>query len=173
MKAYKLRCLNNATRVFEISLKELSEYATSMEAGVHVCFEDFKFKAKEFSKMILVDGIFIIVLIAQNDKHITKVASDLRSPLSEHSWIVSDALHHMLLIENQLPLFFVTELLMKFDGKCHKSRHSRIHDLDSFLTELCSYFKKVGIISTIEKKAKCKSAWHLVVHSNPIRVTGD
>lgn len=66
METIKLKCLTNLTKELGISLKRLSEYATSREGLVRSCYTDFKFDAKEFSKMILLDGIFIILLISKN-----------------------------------------------------------------------------------------------------------
>ncbi|KAK1390833.1 hypothetical protein POM88_019011 [Heracleum sosnowskyi] len=98
MEASKLRCLKYFLIHFEISLIELSECATSMESDVRSCYEHFNFNAEEFSKMILLDGIFLIQHLVYN------------AVPSESSWKESDIMHDMLLLENQLPLFFVAQL---------------------------------------------------------------
>lgn len=105
MEGYKVRCLYKLLSEFKnINLKKLSGFATSQESLIGACYQDFT--AKEFSKMILLDGIFLITLFVQNDRT-KKVAKEASKTLSHYSWIASDVKHDMLLVENQLPFSFM------------------------------------------------------------------
>ncbi|WOH08595.1 hypothetical protein DCAR_0728039 [Daucus carota subsp. sativus] len=183
MEGYKLRCLKYFLEYFEITMRDLSKYATSMESSVRACYEHFSFKAEEFSKMILLDGIFLIQLFVY------------KAGESESPWKERDIMHDMLLLENQLPLFFVAGLLRISDPDHHKkesyedpSAHVQdtfedssdqfqetstdnyketFEQLDGYFQEtflICAfeYFKDVGITRRLTFSPDCKGAWHLV-----------
>ncbi|KAL8121926.1 UPF0481 protein At3g47200-like [Apium graveolens] len=143
METHKLRCLNNLKIMRGVNLTELCEYATREENSIRAYYQDFKFNAAEFSKMILLDSIFIILMIGKDKKRFSGIADPLL--LSLKSWGTSDIMHDMLLLENQLPLVFVEGLLAILDDLQKVSSHS-----DSFSKDLRKYFGKVGITNRLE-----------------------
>lgn len=168
METVKLKCLTNLTMELGISLKTLSEYATTEEGDVRSYYQDFKFDAKEFSKMILLDGIFIILLISKN-QCFSKVNALI---LKDKTWMLSDVMHDMLLLENQLPLYFVRGLLnmLVIPDPEHTTWTSDSLDSfyedafyeDAFYEDLRNHFQDVGITKGLEVNLESKYAWHLV-----------
>ena len=151
MEGCKLRCLKQLLDEFksETDLKKLSDFANDQETMVRACYQDFK--AKEFSKMILLDGIFIITLFLQDNPRLRKVAKHVSTTLSDNSWMASDVKHDMLLVENQLPFFFIESLLEQLDYRPPFP-----------LENIFNYFKDVGITGRLEDKIPENPPLHLV-----------
>lgn len=156
METYKLKCLNNLINLYGISLKKLCECATAEGGDVRSHYPDFKFDPKDFSKMILLDGIFIILLISKNQ--FSKVNALI---LKQNTWMLSDIMHDMLLLENQLPFYFVKKLL---DILVNPDQEHTTSDpfYEAFYEDLRNYFRNVGITKNLKVNLECKYAWHLV-----------
>ncbi|KAF1002976.1 UPF0481 protein At3g47200-like [Apium graveolens] len=154
METYKLRCLKSLKIKCGIKLKELSQYASSCEYNIRSYYQDFNFTSLDFSKMILLDGIFIILLIGKDKERFSGIADPFLS--GNKSWRTSDIMHDMLLLENQLPLFFVKGLLKILD-----ELQKVPSDSDFFSKDLHKYFLEVGITNRLET-IDFRSALHLV-----------
>ncbi|KAF1002759.1 UPF0481 protein At3g47200-like [Apium graveolens] len=151
MEAYKLRYLQSFIGKFGITIDKLIKYAEKMEASVRGCYEDTShFKSKEFFKMIVLDGIFVVQLFIKN-------LIQLREPgdlLFENQWMASDLMHDMLLLENQLPLNFIMGLFEFVDG-------SRVQQ-KSFCELSLDYFKGVGNTKRLKMLDAYERSRHLV-----------
>ncbi|KAF1002971.1 UPF0481 protein At3g47200-like [Apium graveolens] len=182
MEVYKLKCLKHCLNKYGISLNELGEHVTEVEGHVRACYEDFKFNSEEFSKMILVDAIFIIQLIVKDDAHM----SDQAEILGGNSWKASDIMHDMLLLENQLPLFFIAGLLRILDPVHKKDYsedlpeyfHDTLEDLPEYSPDILEdspdYFQEsVGNLADIfqessEHSAHCEESSKESAEATPV-----
>lgn len=152
MDAYKLRCLKNFRSRFSINIGSLVKFATDMESSVRGCYEDtINFNSKEFSEIILLDGIFVVELFLKNYFNRMRDQNDI---LFENRWMASDLLHDMLLLENQLPLNFTSGLFNFVDSA---SVHQK-----SFIEITREYFKDMGNTKRLQLKDNCDRARHLV-----------
>ncbi|KAK1390670.1 hypothetical protein POM88_018848 [Heracleum sosnowskyi] len=151
MEAYKLRYLQSFISKLGIGIDKLIKYAAKMEASVRGCYEDTsEFQSKEFCKMILLDGIFVVQLFVKN-------LIQMRDPgdmLFENKWMASDLMHDMLLLENQLPLNFILGLYEFVDSA--RVHHKSFHEL-SF-----DYFKLVGNTKRLKLVDGYERSRHLV-----------
>lgn len=152
MEAYKLRCLHNFLIRFGVCLNNLVKFAAQEESSVRGCYEDtIKFGPKQFSEIILLDGIFIVELFLKNHFLQLRERSDI---IFENRWMSSDLLHDMLLLENQLPIS-ITKGLLNFVDR-------------SFLNEVTFYdlaqefFKDVGNTEKLPLTEHCDQARHFV-----------
>ncbi|XP_074343548.1 UPF0481 protein At3g47200-like [Apium graveolens] len=151
MEAYKLRYLHDFLIKFGVGIDKLVSIASNMEVLVRACYEDTtKIKSKEFCRMILLDGVFIVQLFIKN-------LIDMREPgdmLFENRWMASDLMHDMLLLENQLPIFFILVIFDLVDP-------SRVHQ-KSFHQIAFEYFITVGNLRRLELTPHCQQSRHLV-----------
>ncbi|KAI3470056.1 hypothetical protein Pfo_026719 [Paulownia fortunei] len=152
MEAYKLRCLQNFLIRFGVGLNNLVTFAAHEESFVRGCYEDtINLNPKQFSEMILLDGIFIVELFLKNHFLQLRERSD---SIFENHWMSNDLLHDMLLLENQLPIS-VTKGLMNFVD------HSFLNEL-TFYDLAHKFFKDVGNTEKLPLTEHCYHARHFV-----------
>ncbi|KAK1390671.1 hypothetical protein POM88_018849 [Heracleum sosnowskyi] len=152
MGVYKVQYLQSFIIRHGISIDKLISYTAQMEIFVRSCYEDTSmFNFIEFTKMILLDGIFVVQLFVRN------LIIQMREPgdmLFENQRMASDVLHDMLLLENQLPLNFILGLFEFVDSS--RVHHKSFHELS------CNYFEGVGNIKRLRLVDGYECSRHLV-----------
>ncbi|XP_062173379.1 UPF0481 protein At3g47200-like [Alnus glutinosa] len=138
MEMQKVRYLRDFCKRTGKSQKDLASVVVEKEEKIRHCYaETSKLESKEFLKMVLWDGIFIIELFLRNSEEKDREKDYiLRKP-----WLREGIQHDLLLLENQLP-YFVLEDLYKF--ACHGSsscNNNRKQD-PAFLNLCRKYFSK-------------------------------
>lgn len=152
MEAYKLRYLHSFIKNFGIGIDKLIACASKMEDSVRGCYEaTSKYNSKEFCRMIVLDGIFVVQLFVKNNIVRMRELGDM---LFENQWMASDLMHDMLLLENQLPLNFILGLFEFVDS--FLVHQKSFHDLS------LDYFQVVGNTKRLNLTDGCKRSRHLV-----------
>ncbi|KAK4285198.1 hypothetical protein QN277_001928 [Acacia crassicarpa] len=112
MERYKVIMLKRFIQRFmtTLSLDNLISFVMSLETKVRASYsEDAFLTKKEFQKQMLLDGAFIIELFLSvyhlSDDNTQNMDAILRQPK-----LLSDVTKDLLLLENQLPLFFLEGL---------------------------------------------------------------
>uniref|UniRef100_A0A6N2MAD6 Uncharacterized protein n=1 Tax=Salix viminalis TaxID=40686 RepID=A0A6N2MAD6_SALVM len=104
-------------KIFKASLEELVEVVEEMETRLRNCYaETIDLSSDEFVKMMLLDGVFIIVIFLKNgyEDPINTVDRIFNKP-----WMLGDIALDMCLIENQLPFFILEDLLKASEIASH------------------------------------------------------
>lgn len=152
MESYKLRCLQNFLIRFGVGLNNLVRFAVHEERFVRGCYEDtINLNPKQFSEMIMLDGVFTVELFLKNRFLQLRERSDI---IFENRWMANDLLHDMLLLENQLPISVTKGLLSFVD-------HSFLNDL-TFYDLAHEFFKDVGNTERLPLTEYCYQARHFV-----------
>lgn len=152
MESYKLRCLQNFLIRFGVGLNNLVRFAVHEERFVRGCYEDtINLNPKQFSEMIMLDGVFTVELFLKNRFLQLRERSDI---IFENRWMENDLLHDILLLENQLPISVTKGLLSFVD-------HSFLNDL-TFYDLAHEFFKDVGNTERLPLTEYCYQARHFV-----------
>ncbi|XP_027166007.1 UPF0481 protein At3g47200-like [Coffea eugenioides] len=151
MEEYKLKYLNNFLHTFKIPLELLAEYAHSQWKNVCGCYEDTYIRnLSKLLEVILFDGIFIIELFLKNYFPEMREMGDM---IFENRWMSSDVMHDLLLLENQLPMRFITTMYNGFvSRKLSKFLDNDSDEPPSFDKLAFEYLKDVGNTRKLESK---------------------
>ncbi|KAG2726619.1 hypothetical protein I3760_01G122200 [Carya illinoinensis] len=111
MKKHKLRYLKQMLeRRQEHSLEDYIEALRKLEVRARKCYADAECISQnkdEFVEMMLLDGCFIIELLR---KLAMPVRGDEPDPIFQQGWMFAGIIRDLMLFENQLPYFVLTEL---------------------------------------------------------------
>ncbi|PSS34457.1 UPF0481 protein [Actinidia chinensis var. chinensis] len=109
MERYKLEYCKKFLDITLVSLKEVIKRAIECEAAVRSQYQDtVEFSRKEFVEMIALDGLFIIMLFL---KEMFRRTFDSNDVIFVDNWMLRELFHDTMLLENQLPSFFLDYLL--------------------------------------------------------------
>ncbi|KAF5464927.1 hypothetical protein F2P56_014964 [Juglans regia] len=117
MEEHKLRYLKQMLeRRKEHSLEDYMEALRKLEDRARKCYADAECisqKKDEFVGMMLLDGCFIIELFRKLED---KTLRDEHDPIFQMSWMLPEIARDLLLFENQLPYFVLTELFNRSES---------------------------------------------------------
>ncbi|CAI9101276.1 OLC1v1038562C1 [Oldenlandia corymbosa var. corymbosa] len=146
MEEYKLKYLHHFIHTFRVSLQELAKFVQTQEKLVCDCYEDIHISnhskgSKKPYEVILLDGIFVVELFLKNHFPIMREDRDI---IFDNPLVASDILHDLLLVENQLPLRFLTALFNTFvSSNVKKYLDNNAVNPPSFNQLVQKYFKNV------------------------------
>jgi hypothetical protein len=151
MEKQKLRYLKAFCDRTGKSQEDLARIIEKKEVNIRHCYADSsKLSRKEFIKMVMLDGIFIIELFWRNsDEKECEKDYILSKP-----WLRDAIQHDLLLLENQLPYFILEDLYMSVrhgSSSCNDHHHTEgqqmkkpkeVHKDTPFLKLCRNYFYK-------------------------------
>ncbi|MCL7047809.1 hypothetical protein MKW94_018445 [Papaver nudicaule] len=116
-------------------LGECISSVTNMETKIRQCYsEPIAMDSREFVKMMVIDGLFIIELLVKvkvSEQH--GIAREHRDPICRNNWLLSGVIQDLILLENQLPMF-VLECLFKIVAPADESlKMLALHLFDKIL----------------------------------------
>ncbi|KAF8015746.1 hypothetical protein BT93_H1316, partial [Corymbia citriodora subsp. variegata] len=107
MEEQKLRCLQQLERRNEGSIDRYKWALSKLEQRVRNCYEKINFSREDFIEMMVIDGCFIVQLFRKVIGRESMGEDDLVMHVRR---IGTNITRELLLLENQIPLFVLSEL---------------------------------------------------------------
>lgn len=140
MEDHKLRYLQNFLIRSNKTLEDCIRIISKQERKIRDSYsESIRLSSKDFVKMILVDGCFIIEVILVNVFNRRQKPNDW---IYNKPWLISDVRRDMTLLENQLPFFLLQDL---YNLSCSAEKNDC-----SFLALCIEFFKDSFQLSRFE-----------------------